>query len=341
MAAPKKLLPATDKDVQIPAAVTAAAARSNEIHKQYYEQPAPEAPPEAPEPVAEQPEAPPEPAPAPAVVEPSKPDVTSQGNDQSWEHKYNSMKGRFERSETANRSMSERISGMEQTLAAMSAAAPLPKATNEPAESLITAEEMAEWGPEMLDVIGRRAREQISPEVKELRSQIENLNERLQNVGGHMAQDARSRMMDQLNTAVSNWQEVNSNQKFLNWLALPDSYSGAIRDQLLQAAYTANDGPRVLAFFKGFLAEEAALSPQENLPAPVAHVAQVPLETLAAPGRAKTAATLVPAEKPNFTRAQVAKFFADVSRGFYRGRDADKLRIDKEISDAAREGRIK
>jgi len=111
----------------------------------------------------------------------------------------------------------------------------------------------------------------------------------------------------------------------------------------LKAAYAANDAPRVLAFFNGFLAEEAASTPPAPAPDPAAPVApKVPLETFAAPGRAKSAATpLVPPEKPTISRADVTKFYEDLRRGVYRGRDEEKARIEAMIFEANRDGRIR
>jgi hypothetical protein len=48
--------------------------------------------------------------------------------------------------------------------------------------------------------------------------------------------------------------------EFHDWLKLQDTFSDAIRHELLTAAYERNDIPRVLAFFNGFLAQEAARS---------------------------------------------------------------------------------
>jgi hypothetical protein len=88
---------------------------------------------------------------------------------------------------------------------------------------------------------------------------------------------------------------------FHDWLKLPDSFTGAIRHKLLTAAYEQNQTPQVLAFFNGFLAQEAALAPvTPGAPAPAAD-GKIPLDTLAAPGRAKTAAANAPVEKPTFT----------------------------------------
>lgn len=335
---PKSIAP-VDENVTIPAAVKAAGARSDAIHQAAYAQPPedPAAPPvEAPEapPVA----AIPEPAPAPAPAPPPAPPAAAPAPE-TWEHKYNSMKGRFERADNIARSLSERLTGMEAAMAAMTVAPPAP-----PPTSLVTPEEVASYGQEFLEVVGRKAREQVTPEVAQLTQRVEDLTKRLESVGTHVAQDARSRTHEYLNKHCPNWLELNENEKFKNWLALPDTYSHVTKHVLLKAAYAANDAPQVLAFFNGFLSEEAAGAPPAPAPDPAATVPvaspKVPLESLAAPGRAKTAAQPVPAEKPNFTRAEVTRFYVDAAGGKFRGRDDERIKIEKQIHDAGREGRI-
>ena len=340
---PKELAPVDDA-VVIPSSVKAAAARSEEIFKAVYtdSEPLPPADPPS-DPPADPPAepvsaAPVEPAPPPA------PTAQAPVPDQSWEHRYNSMKGRFDRADSLNRQLSERISGLEATMASMTAP-PAPAPVEQQATRLLTPQEESDYGQEFLDVVGRRAKEQISPEVSQLRQQVEDLTKRLENVGGYVAQDARSRMHDTLNRDVPNWTEINDNEKFLDWLALPDPYSGVIRHQLLKSAYAANDAPRVLNFFKGFLAQEAAENPPaptpDPQPAPPAPAPKVPLESLAAPGRAKTAAAMTPAEKPFFTRADVTKFYSEVASGKWAGRDEDKNRLERQIHEAGKDGRIR
>lgn len=148
-----------------------------------------------------------------------------------------------------------------------------------------------------------------------------------------------------MNDRLPNWREVNTDPDFLSWLKLPDPYSGVIRHELLKTAYERNDTPRVLNFFQGFLSEEAVLAPADSGPdfrSSAATQDKVPLANFAAPGRAKTAAASgAPAEKPVFTRAQIAKFYADVASRKYAGREAEKDRVENQIFDAEREGRIR
>ena len=132
------------------------------------------------------------------------------------------------------------------------------------------------------------------------------------------------------------------NPEFIEWLSLPDPYSGDIRHNMLKAAWERRDVPRVAAFFKGFLAEEAAYRPASQETPAGRPAGKVSLESFAAPGRAKTAAaTSAPAEKPLITSAQISKFYADCDAGRYDGREEEKARFEKSIFEAQREGRIR
>ena len=152
--------------------------------------------------------------------------------------------------------------------------------------------------------------------------------------------------MDELDHEIPNWREVNLSDEFKSWLALPDPFTGAIRHEQLKAAWDRNAVSQAKAFFKGFLAEEAATNPargsQASARAPRPNGSPRPsLEDFAAPGRAKSAATgNVPAEKPVYTRAFISKFYTDVAAGRWKGRDDERRRIDADISAASIEGRI-
>lgn len=335
----KKNFSPIDPDVKIPDAVKALGAAAEELHKQAYAGDAGEAPP-AEEPPAEQlPSDPPLTAEAPKEA----PKVTPQVTDEGWEHRYNSMKGRFERAQSTLTQQAERISSLERLVSTMQATTPKTVPSNElRAERLITPEEEADYGPDFLQVVAKKAREELLPELRKRDEEIVSLKSQLNGVGNYVQQDAQGRMMDGLDRDVPGWRDQNVNPEFLQWLALPDPYSGDIRHNMLKAAWERHDGPRVAAFFKGFLAEEAAYQGPAGSETPARQAGKVPLETFAAPGRAKTAAaTNAPAEKPIITSAQISKFYADCAAGRYNGRDEEKLKFEKAIFEAQREGRIK
>lgn len=336
-------LPQTDPTVKVPAAVLAAAARANEVHKSIYDpNSAPEPEAKEPEPEAVAPEA------APPAPEPRKPEpeVTPPGNKaRNWESDYKAMKGRFDQAESRIRdlvghidTLNATIANLQDRIASMETAPPELRA-----ERLVTPDEEADYGTELLTVVGKKAREELSPEVQQLKNQISRLEARLGDVSQVATVSAREKLHETLTQEVPTWKELNVNPEFLAWLALPDAYSGAIRSEMLKDAYGRNDSARVVAFFKGFLAEEAAVAPQGSSTGQGAQTTapKPSLETYAAPGRAKTAAaTQSPPEKPTITRAFISQHYADSAAGRYRGREADYQKTEALIQAAMREGRI-
>ena len=271
--------------------------------------------------------------------------VSSKEDDQSWEHKYKTTHGRLRRSQEQIRDLTDQVQSLQNIIATMQVA-PSPKPEQIPelnAESLITPEEAADYGEDFLKVVGKRARQEITPLIEGYKTEIAELKRQLEGVNGFVKQDSQQKLLARLDERLPDWRKINTNQDFLDWLGLPDPYSGVIRHDMLKAAYAQGDAPRVLAFFNGFLAEEAAVAPASAEPDPATQrVAKVPLEKLAAPGRAKTAAaTNAPAEKPIITRAQVAAFYADVASGKYRGRDEAKSKAENQIFEAQRDGRLR
>ena len=338
-----------DPNLKIPAAVRAAAARSTEMFNQLRDggpvenqEVTPEGNPELDAAslaqTQESTEQPAQQTPAQQAESPAPTDG------ESWEHKYKSMHGRYVRSQEQIRTMSEQISNLRSVIATMQTApaqtAPIPELT---AESLITEEEANDYGQDFLKVVGKKAREELAPVIQGYQAKIAELEQKLNNVSGSMQETLQEKLLAKLDEGLPNWRDLNTNQEFLDWLRLPDPYSGVIRHDMLKAAYSQGDSHRVLAYFKGFLAEEAATAPAGQEPDDqVTKVAKVPLASLAAPGRAKTAASAsAPAEKPIITRAQIAAFYADLANGKYRGRDAEKNKAEAMIFDAQREGRIR
>ena len=256
---------------------------------------------------------------------------------------YKAANGRYKQATVTIREQAEKIADMGRIIATLQSAPVSVPAEIELSEEVFTAEELGDYGEDFMKVVGKKARNELLPLIKQVLQDNAETRRRIDGVSSVVQQDSRTKLQTTLDQNLPNWREINQDQGFLAWLGLPDPFSGVIRHDMLKAAYSQGDAPRVMAFFKGFLAEEAAVTPgRVETPQVDQVVNKVPLETFAAPGRAKTtAANPAPVEKPIFTRAQIAGFYADVSAGKYRGRDADKNQIEVMIFDAQREGRIR
>jgi hypothetical protein len=344
-----------DNSANIPSAVKAAAERARQAHAAAY--PKPEDTP-AEEATAEEvtqqvtEENPEEPAQGELqfgsdevktqeVTEASAPEPVV--DDASWEHRYKSMKGRYDRANTQISDLSDQISNLQNVISTMQVRQ-RPEEDDDPQlsfERLLTPEEEEDYGQEFLSVVGKKAKEELLPIVSKYERKIAELESRLQGVNGYVTQDARSRMETMLDTKVPDWRELNTDNDFLTWLKLPDPFSGVIRHELLKTAYEQNDSPRVVAFFQGFLSEEAAVAPALGSSVPTNTAPKMDLSEFAAPGRAKTAAANAPVEKPVFTRTQIAQFYKDAAAGKYRGKESEKNRIEQQIFEAQSDGRIR
>lgn len=349
-----------DENIKLPPAVKAQADKAQAAFDAAYKDPntPPTEPPAEPpvEPPTEPPAEPPvqpqppasEPPQSPPSEPPPAPPVTTEGNDQSWEHRYKSMEGRFARAEREKKDLLARIDSLQNVVATMQAAPP-PSNPAQPAPApakpkYITEQDETEYGSDFLNVVGRKAKEELNPEVEQIKQQMASLQKRLEGMGTNFAVEARNRVFAALNQEVPNWRELNVDPKFLSWLDLPDAYSGTIRGELLKDAFDTNDTNRVLSFFKGFVTDEAATSPAQPGPGqqPGNPPAQkTPLATFAAPGRARTSAGgSPPVEKPIIRRADIAAFYAAVTAGKYRGREEEKAQAEAILFQAEREGRI-
>jgi len=258
------------------------------------------------------------------------------------------MKGRFDRSVEQIAHLQSVVDDLQQQ--ASSASKPDAKHSF---EKLITDKELSDYGPELLEVMGKKAKEDLGPLFADMQAKIDQLEGQLRGTRKEVVKNTRQRMFEALNEQCPQWEVLNEDPHFLSWLQLPDRFSGAIRSDLLNAANERNDAPRVLAFFQGFL-EEAARVPataEQGLPEtpgalpPAVDTAQpnsyakVPLESLAAPGRAKTTAASAPVEKPLITRQQVSTFYANKAAKRYT--DAEAGRLEAMIWDAQKDGRIR
>jgi hypothetical protein len=332
-------LAAVDTSVQVPESVRRAAAASEAAHAAAYpvEPPSPAV---AEIPPVETPRATPDPdAPPPVVQQPAP--TPSQAADPDWEARYNSMKGRFEQSQRTIGSMQEQMSELGSELVRTQAVLRSPTVQNTQQPHL-TDEDRQTFGPELLEVTQRAALDAIEPQLTQVRQENQQLRQRL-------SAEAQQRVFNTLDAEIPTWRTINGSDRFKTWCRLPDLYSGMLRGKLLNDALRTANAPRVVSFFRGFLAEEIATGqvpdPQAPPPAPVPdRAAAVPLANLAAPGRAKPATgspTGVPADKPIITRAQIAAFYDQVRKGVYAGRDADRTTDEAIIFAAQREGRVR
>ena len=346
MATPQTSLP-VDPDIKVPEAVKRAAAKAESFYAA--DPPADPAQPlvpaqvqPAPQPLlvpaqVQEPPPAPHPAPAPPAAPPEPP---------NFEHQYNSMKGRYDASQRTIGSLQEQMSQMGDELMRVQQVLTNPNINRNPSlpgniqPAYITDEDVKNYGPDLIDLQKRAAREALEPTLTALQEENRRLN---QAVNQQRTQD----IYERLDTGMPDWRQVNDDPRWRQWLRLRDFNSSPIRQEQLNRAMQAADAPRVLAFFKRFQDEEAATgqtsATQPPQPQTEPRVAAIPLTSLASPGRLNPAPgnTQAPDSKPIWTHQEIKNFYNAVRTNYFSGRDADKTRIEADIFAAQKEGRVR
>jgi hypothetical protein len=185
-----------------------------------------------------------------------------------------------------------------------------------------------------------------SEEVRQLRAEIEHLRGSQHRTDVSLTQQSVMSQLDMDPDLAGRWRQLNNDNDYLQWLSEIDSFSARPRIELLREAYDQGDAIRTGRFFKSYLAEHTA-PPAARAPAHTVQNGSVPagrmrLEELAAPGRVAASGTNGGAspERRMWTNREIGAFYRDVQRGVFRGRQADKDRIEQDIIDAASEGRV-
>ena len=306
-------------------------------------------------------------APTPSVTTSTAPIAPTTPKSYS-ESEFRAMVGRFEKAEQEKLNLIKRNTEYQRLLATLQ----VPPSDSNPAirqgdtnptfvpRKYITDKDSQEWTPELVDMARRAAKEVAEAEIAAIRGDIHQVRTSLGNVQTNIVNDARQNLYTELSKEVPDWEIQNNDEGFKSWLNQIDPLSGMQRFTLLNNAFNNGQASRVVAAFKGYKAELAALGPAQTQRSQSGNGAEssgggdaihsqsnpattptVDLTSLAAPGRARPGQTQASPDKPIITRAEIKEFYTDVTRGRYLGRENEIHAIEMQIQEASREGRIR
>jgi hypothetical protein len=265
--------------------------------------------------------------------------------DLTYEQRWRSLQGMYNSETTSlkaeNNQLGQRVGQLEQLLTSLSTPQQQSAAQTR-VDKLITDKDVEDYG-DSIDVMRRAAREEVASanqQVADLRDMVmqlqANVVPKVDGVMQRQALNAEQVFWTELSSYVPDWREINANQGFHDWLLDIDPLSGLNRQTYLDTAQNQLNAQRVAGFFKTWQSLNSvpvALSPRS--------VAASQLEKQIAPGRGRAASAVVNNnDTKSYTRADVAKFFDDVRKGMYKGREQERDRIERDIFASQREGRI-
>jgi hypothetical protein len=177
---------------------------------------------------------------------------------------------------------------------------------------MLTHADVQNYGPELVDFAQRAAAQTIAPQLAALEQQNAELRQRV-------ARESRHRLDRLVESAIPSWRQIDSDPRWHQWLLSIDALSGHQRQQLLNEAIAAADAGRVIAFFRGFLNQNAVDG--GRLPAGRERFTPAP-----------------PGVDRLYTRAQIAAAYEGRRKGRYT--EQEWQRVERDIIDAARTGRV-
>lgn len=180
-----------------------------------------------------------------------------------WRQRYDTLRGKYD-AETGRlhetlRQTTAQLTALQQQVTQLTQRPPEPPKA--PEQPLVTGQDDEKFGSDLIDVMRRAAQEQLRPLMQRLES-LESLAKsigakasRVEQVEQEVVQSRQERFYSELTSAVPNWEEVNKDQRWLQWLAEKDPILGKTRQAALDEASSVLDHPRVAAMFKLFISQ--------------------------------------------------------------------------------------
>jgi len=266
-------------------------------------------------------------------------------NSPTYAQRWRSLQGTYNVTKSQLSEAAQRIANLEQLVSSIQTAG-TPAAPVASAKPSLTPADATEYGADMVDFVRRAARDETAPIAQALlaiQRQLDSLQGMapvVQRVVESQAQTAEEKFFGRLTARVADWPQVNDNPAFHEWLMTPDPMTGITPQTYLVDAQKAFDVERVVSIFNTWK-RIAGVKQIQPSPAPAAAGAADRLAKQVAPGRAAAGSPApVAKQAKQYTRADIAKFYADKLRGVYANSKAEADAIEADIFLAQREGRV-
>jgi hypothetical protein len=255
---------------------------------------------------------------------------------EDWEQKYRTLQGIHNKHVGDLKARVEQLEASNQQLLDKLSASMQPPAQAQPAS--VNPQDAETFGEDLVRMIQRTAEQLLNPVATSVEQRLAQLEQNLQGTNKVVAQTADESFFTALREQVPDFDQINTSEPFLAWLAEEDDLTGNQRQAALTAAGNARDLKRVVKVFKTFK-KAMGIADDASPPQPSASRLEAQVSPKSTGNGAATATTTA-SGKPMITVEQVERFYADVRRGAYRGNE--KLRADTEavINDALADNRI-
>lgn len=267
-------------------------------------------------------------------------------NDQSWEQKYKSLHGMFA-------GMRAKIDGLEEQNALLMQRLESKPQQQAPAsnDNVLSGEasnaELAahikqlsdDYGEDFVNIMRTVMRAEFNGMIDQ---RLKPVTEKVQRSQEDSQRARQENFANQLTARVPDWRELWNNPEFQVWLDTNrEDFSGRSYQELFRGANKDWNLDGMVRFFETFKRATGRVAATQQGVGQT-HQSSDPREDLVAPGKSSGSNNNPQqGQKKIWTMLEVNQFYKDVQTGKYRGREADYQKIDAEIFQANREGRIR
>ena len=279
----------------------------------------------------------------PVSVEPTssqaQPAPAEDGNSDTYAQRWRSLQGIHQTLQNRAQQMEMRVNQLEGLIASMNTVQQQAPVVG---NKFLTDKDTEDYGPEMVDMVKRavdegtselrRANQQLQAEIQRLNGVIPAVQkvERAQHV------NQEERFWNSLTQQVPDWESINNNQGFKNWLLDADPMTSITRQTYLSDAQQSLDVSRVANIFASWKQQFGTPVKQQS----AAKSSKSELERQIAPGRGMATTPSQSDDKKQWTHGDIAKFYDDQRKGVYRGREAEAEALERDIFQAQSDGRV-
>lgn len=263
-------------------------------------------------------------------------------DEETFEKRYRTLQGMYNadtaRLRSENQQLNHRLTQLEQLLSSLSTTS---AQTADVVDKLVTDKDVEEYG-DSIEVMRRVAKEERNTADRKL-AELEQMFRQMQTsvlpkveqVAHKQAVSAEQSFWSELSMRVPEWKEVNADAQFHEWLLDVDPLTGLSRQTYLEDAQRNMDINRVVSFFTTWQGQNS-----QSVAQPTRHAAASQLDKQIAPGRGRSSGTPSTEQSKMYAPKDIQKFFDDVRKGVYRGKEVERDRIERDIFSAQRENRI-
>jgi myosin heavy subunit len=267
-----------------------------------------------------------------AEEQPKPVTTVDQEPEEKWEQRYRTLKGMYDaevpRLHTQVKELSKQISELQKTVE---------KSTQKPVEvpqSLVTEDEIKTFGADLIEVQRKVAREvamEFKGDVDKLRQENETLREQLTSTG---AQVSEASFEQRLHRLVPDFDQVNADPRWVNWLEEVDPILRGPRKNIAQVAYNSGDAEAVAHYVSLFKSSVAAPAPQVEDPV------KRELNNQIQPKRSSQSSAPTSKTGRIYSAGDIEGIFIRIAQMNARGQLEEARKLEAEIDAAYTEGRV-